>query len=417
MSTDALTLIPLALAIIVGAYFVVRVFWIAMSAYKLSRAGPRLSSGAYAVLWRDPGAVERLDLVAGPGGRETVPVPPYRFIEEHASGSQPCVSVHDAYGRRWRVKWGHEVRSETFAVRLAWACGYFAEVTHFVPTGRIEGAGPLTRASASIDESGAFADARFELDDPAVEKLFAEHSWSWTDNPFVGTRELAGLKVLLMLISNWDNKDQRDVGRGSNTAIYLTPVSRGRRDAQYLIVDWGGSMGRWGQTVITRGRWDPDGFAAQTAGFVTGVEDGFVQFGYTGQRTADARANIRVEDVAWLCDRLARITDPQLHDALRASGATGDEALSFTASLRARIDQLVEAGRAHPRGHRAGASEHRERAREAERAGEAAAHFTHGRVVGDDASEHRERARGAERAGEAASQRRGWGVRGAKPLG
>ena len=110
-------------------------------------------------------------------------------------------------------------------------------------------------------------------------------------------RELAGLKVLLMLISNWDNKDQRDVARGSNTAIYVTRVSRWKREAQYLIVDWGGSMGRWGGTVVTRGRWDAAGFAAQTPQFVTGVANGFVQFGYTGQRTADARADIRVEDV------------------------------------------------------------------------------------------------------------------------
>ena len=119
-----------------------------------------------------------------------------------------------------------------------------------------------------------------------------------------------------MLISNWDNKDQRDVARGSNTAIYVTRVSRWKREAQYLIVDWGGSMGHWGGTVVTRGRWDAAGFAAQTPQFVTGVANGFVQFGYTGQRTADARANIRVEDVAWLCRYLGRITDEQLRAAL-----------------------------------------------------------------------------------------------------
>jgi hypothetical protein len=348
MSSEALPLLPWIIAVGVSAYFVIRVVLIARRAYKLNRAGPRLPSGAYARLWRDPGVVERLDLVAGPGGRDSVPVAPYQFLEEHANGSQPCVSVRDAYGRRWRIKWGHEVHCETFAVRLAWACGYFAEVTHYVPSGRIDGVGPLTRAAAAVDQSGAFVDARFELDDPAVEKLFDEHSWSWTDNPFVGTRELAGLKVLLMLISNWDNKDQRDVRRGSNTAIYVTRVSKRRREAHYMIVDWGGSMGRWGHTVITRGRWDPDGFAAQTPHFVTGVEDGFVQFGFTGQRTADARAHIRVEDVGWLCRRLGRITDGQLHSALRAGGATDAEAVSFTASLRARIDQLVDVGRAGP---------------------------------------------------------------------
>jgi hypothetical protein len=332
-----------------GAYVLLLLFWRTLGRYMVSRAGPRPLFGARHQLWRNPGDVERLNLAAGPGGPGFAPAPPYRFVEEPAAGTQPCVTVHDANGRRWRVKWGHEVRCETFAVRLAWACGYFAEITHFVPSGRIDGAVALTRAADSLDASGAFVDARFELDDPTVEKFFEEHSWSWTDNPFVGTRELAGLKVLLMLLSNWDNKDQRDVARGSNTAIYVTRVSRWRREAQYLIVDWGGSMGRWGQTVVTRGRWDPEGFAAQTPQFVTGVAEGFVQFGFTGQRTGDARANIRVEDVAWLCRYLARITDAQLRDALEASGATADETASFASSLRARIGQLVNVAASHAR--------------------------------------------------------------------
>ena len=345
MSSEPLSQFALALAVVVGAYYVLRFVVIARSAYATERAAARdttPSPPADPALWRDPGAVERLDLRAGPGGREYLPVAPFHFIEEHSSGTQPSVSVRDARGRRWRIKWGHEVRCETFAVRLAWACGYFAEITHLLPSGRIDGAGRLGRASACIDSAGGFIDARFELDDPAVEKRFDEDSWSWTDNPFVGTRELAGLKILLMLLSNWDNKDQRDVARGSNTAIYVTPVAHGRREARYMIVDWGGSMGRWGQTVMTRGRWDPEGFAAQTPQFVSGVENGLVRFGYTGQRTGDARACIRVDDVAWLCRSLGCLTDQQLRDALSASGATDREAASFAASLRARIDQLID---------------------------------------------------------------------------
>jgi len=341
MSREVLSYIAWTGAVVGCGYLLVRVFWSLLSVYKLRKAGPRPLLGARPRLWHDPGTVEDLDIRSGPGGGKSVPVPPYRFLEEHDSGSQPTVSVKDGAGRRWRIKWGQEVRSETFAVRLAWACGYFAEITHFIASGAIEGCGSLSRAASCVDEHGAFVDARFELDDPDVDKFFEEHSWSWTDNPFVGTRELAGLKVLLMLISNWDNKDQRDVARGSNTAIYIARGSRWRREAQYLIVDWGGSMGRWGRAVVTRGRWDAEGFAAQTPQFVTGVAEGFVQFGYTGQRTGDARANIRVEDVAWLCRYLGRITDAQLRDALDASGATDAETDSFATSLRARIDQLI----------------------------------------------------------------------------
>ena len=340
MSSEVLSYIAYAAAGVAAAIVGLRLFWRALGYYKVKKAGPRPLFGVRHRLWRDPGTVETLDLTAGPGGPSQAPAAPYRFIEEHSAGTQPCVSVRDANGRRWRVKWGHEVPCETFAVRLAWACGYFAEITHRIDSGHIEGAGPLTRAASCLDERGAFTDARFELDDPAVLKLFEEHSWSWTDNPFVGTRELAGLKILLMLISNWDNKDQRDVARGSNTAIYVTRISAWKREAQYLIVDWGGSMGRWGNTPVTRGRWDAAGFAAQTPAFVNGVTNGYVQFGYTGQRTGDARASITPDDVRWLCRYLGRITDDQFRAALRASGATDDEAESFTASLRSRVEQL-----------------------------------------------------------------------------
>jgi hypothetical protein len=338
--TEVFSYVAWVVAGIVVAYLSLQFFWRAKGSYKVWRAGPPPLFGVRHRLWKDPGEVERLDMTSGPGGPAQKPIAPFTFIEEHSGGSQPCLSVRDANGRRWRVKWGHEVQPETFAVRLAWACGYFAEITHYVGSGTIAGAGVLTRAAGCLDQEGRFADARFELDDPDVEKLFEEHSWSWTDNPFVGTRELAGLKVVLMLISNWDNKDRRDVARGSNTAIYVTRISAWKQEAQYLIVDWGGSMGRWGGTVVTRGRWDAAGFAAQTPQFVTGVADGLVQFGYTGQRTADARGRIRVEDVRWLCRSLGRITDDQLRAALAASGATEEETNSFAASLRDRITQL-----------------------------------------------------------------------------
>ena len=154
------------------------------------------------------------------------------------------------------MKWGDEVHTETFAARLAWAAGYFVEVNYFVPSGRIEGAGTLQRAGECIAQDGGFQNARFELDEPGVVKHFDEHSWAWNDNPFVGTRELNGLKIVMMLLSNWDNKDVRDVARGSNTAIFEYRMERDVREARYLIIDWGAALGTWGSNVLSRGRWD-----------------------------------------------------------------------------------------------------------------------------------------------------------------
>ena len=340
LSTVALyTLVAAAGVLIVAACL--RLVWLALGAYRIRRAGPRPLSATEHTIWRDPGDVAALNLSNGPGGRDGAPVPPFTFVEEHLTGSQPCVSVTDGRGRRWRVKWGNEVRSENFAVRLVWACGYFAETTYFIDAGRIEGAGALQRARTCIADDCSFQEARFELEDPAVRKLFEEHSWAWNDNPFVGTPQLNGLKVLVMLLADWDTKDRRDVARGSNTAIFEHRVGRWRREARYLITDWGGSMGRWGGTIVTRGRWDPEGFEAQTSEFVTGRDGDMVRFGYVGQRTADVATGISVEDVRWLCRTLGKIADAQLQAALLASGASADEADRFGRAIRERITQLV----------------------------------------------------------------------------
>jgi hypothetical protein len=324
----------------------VYVVWWGLSRYRVWRARPKPLRARRASMWHDPGRVEELDFRAGPGGPHGAPEPPFTFVEEHATGSNPCMSVRDARGRTWRVKWGDEVRSETFSTRLVWAAGFHAEQAYFVPEGHIEGATGLGRAATCVTEDCTFRDARFELDEKGVRKLFDEHGWSWDDNPFLGTRELAGLKIMLMLTSNWDNKDVRDVARGSNTAIFEYKLDEGSYEARYLIIDWGASMGRWGAPLL-RGKWDAEGYEEQTPEFVAGVgEEGTVEWGYIGQRTDDAREGITVEDVRWVYGFLGRISDEQLREGLRASGATDEEVESFTRAVRARIEKLGEvAGR------------------------------------------------------------------------
>jgi hypothetical protein len=90
------------------------------------------------ILWHDPGAVESLDFVGGVGGRAAAPKPPFTFIEENLSGSNPKIRVSDATGMEWNVKFGTEVNAETFATRMAWATGYFVEPDYFVASGRVQ---------------------------------------------------------------------------------------------------------------------------------------------------------------------------------------------------------------------------------------------------------------------------------------
>ena len=319
-------------------------FWWVVSRYKLGTATERRLRAYRRSLWRDPGEVERLDFRGGAGGRDGAPAPPFRFVAEHDTGSNPCLSVKDARGRTWRIKWGDEVRSETFVTRLVWAAGFHVEQAYFVAEGEIEGAKELGRARSCVGEDCRFKDARFELDEEGVRKLFDEHGWSWEENPFEGTRELSALKVMVMLVSNWDNKDVRDVARGSNTAIFEHKLPDGSLEARYLIIDWGASMGKSG-SPLTRTKWDCEGFESQNREFITGVEEGVVKWGYTGQRTDEATEGITVEDVRWLYAYVGRITDLQLREGLLASGATDGEAECFTRAIRQRLDMLGQVSR------------------------------------------------------------------------
>jgi hypothetical protein len=140
---------------------VVYLFWWAKSRYQLWTAKERPLRARQVSLWHDPGDVGRLDFRGGYGGRGREPRPPFRFVEEHATGSNPCLSVHDARDLRWRVKWGDEVKSETFATRLAWAAGYHVEAAYYVAEGHIHGAENLGRARACVAEDFSFRDARF----------------------------------------------------------------------------------------------------------------------------------------------------------------------------------------------------------------------------------------------------------------
>jgi hypothetical protein len=284
------------------------------------------------VLWHDPGPVEMLDLAGGPGGAQNAPQPPFTFIEELKTGVTPKVKVRDGAGRLWVAKWGSEGPAQTFSSRMAWAAGYFAAPTYFVKSGRISGAHGLERARRHVKKGGQFKNAGFEW---WVGNLVKNRDWSWRENPFDDTpdrkRELNGLKIIVMLTSNWDVKN-------SGTAI-MRDSSDGSSQDTYFVIDWGGSMGRWGE--VSHDKWDCKGYARQTPDFVTGVKHGSVRWGFQSPvNNHNITKGITVEDVAWLLSYLGRITDDQLRAGLEASGAEPKEVECFARAIRRRIDQL-----------------------------------------------------------------------------
>ncbi len=261
------------------------------------------------------------------------PRPPFTFVDEDTEGTTPKVSVRDAAGRQWVIKFGDEASPDTFCTRLAWALGYYVEPEYYIEEGTIQGAKNLQRARKEIDSTGAFHNGRFQLRSREP-KYLRTVDWSWTDNPFQGTPELNGLKVLMMLLSNWDDKDSRDADtRGSNTAIY----QQGNLYI-YFINDWGGAMGNWGK-FFTRSKWNAQDFAAQSADFVS-MKGGNIHWGYSGQHTKMMGRDVKFGDIAWLMQYLGRVTDDQLRAGLLSSGATAEQTDLYVAALRSRIDQL-----------------------------------------------------------------------------
>jgi hypothetical protein len=263
------------------------------------------------------------------------PKPPFTFQSEDTSGTRAKVMVKDANGRKWDVKFGVEASPDTFCTHLAAALGYYVEPTYFVADGVIEGAGSLTRARKDVDKGGHFQAGRFQL--RSSEPHFMRTAdWSWDQNPFVGTPELGGLKILNMLVSNWDDKDARDEGRGSNTAIY----QEGKL-LYFFIDDWGGGMGRWGK-FFTRDKWNASSFLSQSHDFVKRKGSG-LDWGYVGQHSALMTKGVTPDDARWLLQYLGRVTDDQLRAGLLASGASAEETAKYVEGLRLRIQALQTA--------------------------------------------------------------------------
>src|SRR6185503_4226327 len=183
---------------------------LAYSAYAQSE-NIGLNSSAIPVLWRDPGDISVRDLRYGPGSPKLAPAAPFTFIEEVKSGESPKIRVRDARGVKWVVKLGAEAQAETVSTRLVWSIGYSAEEAYYFDRVRIRRLPKLSRGQQFVTRGTLLNGARFE---PIRADLQAGPSWDWAKNPFQGTQELSGLKVMMILLNNYD-------ARSNNNKIYF----------------------------------------------------------------------------------------------------------------------------------------------------------------------------------------------------
>ncbi len=294
------------------------------------------------VLWQAPRAATEQDWACTFAGCDHAPAPPFRFLKTESGGSTAKISIKDANGRTFSVKFGGKVIPECFASRFVPAVGYTVEPSYFVGPGRIEGVPKLHLVDSFVKPDGTFARARFQLRDPRELEFRKDEAWSLVDNPFRGTPQLAGLRVVLILLSNWDIKDSRRGQDIANTAVFLSP-NAGHPELLYSFFDWGSTLGRWGG-IMNRTRSDCSGFALQTPAFITGVRNGVVQWGYTSKRT-DITQGITVADLRWLAPYLGAINAAEIRRGLKASGATDRQAVCWDGSLEDRIRQIQTVAR------------------------------------------------------------------------
>jgi len=292
------------------------------------------------VIWQDRGDAAALDLVGGPGGKDHEPGNTFTFIEESSGGTSPKFEVRDEHGITWKVKLGEEAKSETAATRLLWAAGYLVDEVYYRPSMRIKELPRLARGREFVSEGDTVSGARLERQREPGKST----TWSWYDNPFVGTREFNGLKVMMALINNWDLKDV-------NNRLSHTSGGGGR----YEITDVGATFGRTGN-IITRSKSVSKDYAETK--FIAKVTATHVDFVMQSRpffpfvvhlpsyrertRMQDIVKRIPIADARWIGDRLGRLSAEQIRDAFRASGFSPADIEVYTQVVVTRIRALQD---------------------------------------------------------------------------
>lgn len=275
---------------------------------------PKLGS-APAVIWREPADIQTRDLYYGPGGREHMPVGMLSFIGEKMNGVNPKFDVRDEAGIRWGVKMGREARPEVAATRLMWAVGYFANEDYYLPELNISGNMRLQRGQDLIHHQ-KIDGVRLKRHNKGEHKIA---DWSWSSNPFVGTRELDGLKLMMELVCNVDLKS-------ANQHVYDVDGLEQR----YIAADVGSSFGMCGKSMFyTKGVLRD--FQSKPLLRNAGTE--FVD-GWKFQ-------HIPREHAKWIGGYLAQLSDAQISDAFRAAGFSPAEIDGFTKKVREKIAELA----------------------------------------------------------------------------
>ena len=269
------------------------------------------------VMWREPADLESRNLLLGAGGDEMKPdISKLTFIEQKTGGFSTKYRVRDAKGNEWIAKIGKEAQTDTAANRLLWALGYETEIAYLVPKAKIEG-------------KGEYENVRLEARPASVKRA---GNWMWENNPFMNAPEFRGLKILMVMLNNWDMKDD------NNEILAMRGDTTGEGELRYIISDLGATFGKTGG-FLSRSRNKPSDYVK--AEFIKTVNGDVIDFSYSG-KNQKLFEGITVADARWVSNLLKRLSDDQIKDAFRAANYSAEEIDLLAGEFRERINALAK---------------------------------------------------------------------------
>lgn len=301
-------------------------------------------TGAEGIIWQDPGDIRSLNLFWGPGGEKHQPQPPVAFVDEDLHGTSPKFDVRDANDKKWKAKLGLEAKPETAAARVLWAVGYGANENYFFHELQV------TNMPAALKRGQEFAGHDGIIPDVRLQRHAGKRigDWNWRHNPFYGTREFNGLRVMMGLIANWDLKDD-------NNAIFEDEKNSGQK--MYAVSDVGTAFGTAGKKYSNR---DSKGNLEvyRRTKLIAHVQGDYVDLNFPKRPPLSSLFEfewgfffhqLRIEwigrqipraDAKWIGSQLAQLTPEQIHDAFRAAGYSPEQVESYTQAIMSRIQEL-----------------------------------------------------------------------------
>jgi hypothetical protein len=202
----------------------------------------------------------------------------------------------------------------------------------------VHGLKRLDRGQEFVSDGDLVTGARLERGSRSLDSK----EWSWYDNPFVGTREFNGLRVMMALVNNWDLKQ---INNGSSD-------ERGG-GSQYGIIDLGATLGSTGNN-FSRSKGVLKDYAE--TGFIEKVTPTHVDFVMHSRpffltifnlnnyrfrtRMESVAKRIPIVDARWIGGRLGEFSAGQIGDCFRAAGYSPSDVEAYTRVVMQRIAAL-----------------------------------------------------------------------------